>query len=313
MLSYQGYNAALEIDEESGLLVGEVLDISNVLTFEGETFKKAVLEFHRTIDIYLKTCKQKGLTPEKPFSGKLPFRTKPEIHQGLFLAAQASKSINTWMEDILRQAANYQLNPNQTGIYQPAYLSHAFAADNTVEVGAASLRQIIRHTLAASEQTDSGLKKSFLGKLPFRTKPEIHRSIYLAAHQSKKSINAWMETVLVWAVIHHLSNQLSGSTEERDQLPSSPKQGLKDVDKRERLMDEIISALNQKESLNTYQLWLAIEAFLEGVDGIKACLKDPGQISDLMSIILRSADLEYTLLPPKELLVQPQTAFKKRQ
>ncbi|NJR48627.1 MAG: toxin-antitoxin system HicB family antitoxin [Leptolyngbyaceae cyanobacterium CSU_1_3] len=172
---------------------------------------------------------------------------------------------------------------------------------------------MIHHTLAASEQTDPGLKKSFLGKLPFRTKPEIHRSIYLAAHQSKKSINAWMETVLVWAVIHHLRNQLSGNTWERDKLPSSLKYGLQDVDKRERLLDEIISALNQKKSLDTYQLLLAIEACLEGVDGIKACLDHPEQVSGVMPIILNVADIKLTSLPPKELLVQPRASFHNKQ
>jgi hypothetical protein len=42
----------------------------------------------------------------KTFSGKLPFRTKPEIHEDIFFAAkQAGKSINAWMEDVLKEAA----------------------------------------------------------------------------------------------------------------------------------------------------------------------------------------------------------------
>jgi hypothetical protein len=44
--------------------------------------------------------------PSKNFSGKLPFRTQPEVHESIFLAAkQAGKSINAWMEEVLRDAA----------------------------------------------------------------------------------------------------------------------------------------------------------------------------------------------------------------
>jgi hypothetical protein len=44
--------------------------------------------------------------PSRIFSGKLPFRTQPEIHESIFLASKkAGRSINAWMEDILREAA----------------------------------------------------------------------------------------------------------------------------------------------------------------------------------------------------------------
>jgi hypothetical protein len=43
--------------------------------------------------------------PSKNFSGKLPFRTQPEVHEAITLAAkQAGKSINAWMEEVLREA-----------------------------------------------------------------------------------------------------------------------------------------------------------------------------------------------------------------
>jgi hypothetical protein len=42
----------------------------------------------------------------KNYSGKLPFRTTPDIHEDIFFAAkQSGKSINAWMEEILREAA----------------------------------------------------------------------------------------------------------------------------------------------------------------------------------------------------------------
>jgi predicted HicB family RNase H-like nuclease len=45
------------------------------------------------------------------FSGKLPFRTTPERHRKLFIAATtAGKSINAWMDEVLPQAADDLIN-----------------------------------------------------------------------------------------------------------------------------------------------------------------------------------------------------------
>lgn len=47
---------------------------------------------------------------DKTWSGRLPFRTDPETHRKIALAAhQAGKSINAWMEEMVSQAANDSL------------------------------------------------------------------------------------------------------------------------------------------------------------------------------------------------------------
>jgi hypothetical protein len=57
---------------------------------------------------------QEEREPSKTFSGKLPFRTKPEIHEDIFFAAkQAGKSINAWMEDVLKDAAKQKQEDTQ--------------------------------------------------------------------------------------------------------------------------------------------------------------------------------------------------------
>jgi hypothetical protein len=54
----------------------------------------------------LRMSQLKDREPSKNFSGKLPFRTKPDVHESISLAAkQAGKSINAWMEEILQEAA----------------------------------------------------------------------------------------------------------------------------------------------------------------------------------------------------------------
>jgi predicted HicB family RNase H-like nuclease len=76
--------------------------IKDVITFKGSTIAKLQEEFHNSVDDYLEWCAELGEEPDKPFSGKLPFRTTPENHRQIYLAAKkANKSINAWMDEIL--------------------------------------------------------------------------------------------------------------------------------------------------------------------------------------------------------------------
>ncbi|MBD2465064.1 type II toxin-antitoxin system HicB family antitoxin [Oscillatoria sp. FACHB-1407] len=111
MLTYQGYTSDIKIDVESKTLHGQILGIKDVVTFEGDTVEKLEKEFHKSVDAYIKFCAEIGQKPDKPFSGKLPFRTTPEVHRAIYLAAaKTKKSINSWMEDVLKQAAEKTLS-----------------------------------------------------------------------------------------------------------------------------------------------------------------------------------------------------------
>ena len=79
--------------------------------FKAQTIEEASQEFQNSIDDYLEFCKELGQEPDKPFSGKLPFRTTPEHHRKIFIAAKkAGKSINNWMDEVLIRAADQAIN-----------------------------------------------------------------------------------------------------------------------------------------------------------------------------------------------------------
>ncbi len=115
MLTYKGYKGHLEVDTDAGILFGRVLDIRDVITFKGKTVEEAVQAFRDSIDDYLDFCQERGEEPNKPFSGKLPFRTTPERHRRVYIAAQKSgKSMNAWMDEVLSQAAEEALGEDST-------------------------------------------------------------------------------------------------------------------------------------------------------------------------------------------------------
>ncbi len=105
-MKYKGYTAEIEIDETAGILFGKVLDIKDVITFKGSTVAELKREFHNSVDDYLEWCAELGEEPDTPFSGQLPFRTTPQRHRQIYLAAKkANKSINSWMDEILASEA----------------------------------------------------------------------------------------------------------------------------------------------------------------------------------------------------------------
>jgi predicted HicB family RNase H-like nuclease len=81
MLNYKGYTGRVEYDVEAKLFHGEVLNIKDVITFQGKSVDEIERAFRESIDDYLDFCKSRGEAPEKPFSGKFVLRLPPDLHQ----------------------------------------------------------------------------------------------------------------------------------------------------------------------------------------------------------------------------------------
>ena len=106
-MSHRGYTARVEFDERDNIFVGRVLGIRNMISFHGETVAELRREFEAAVDDYLRDCKQQGLKPEKPASGKLLLRVPPEVHGAALVAAQAAgKSLNQWATELLQEAVH---------------------------------------------------------------------------------------------------------------------------------------------------------------------------------------------------------------
>ena len=102
MLQYNGYSGFVTYDDEAGIFHGEVLNMRDVITFQGKSVDEIETAFRESVDDYLDFCRERGETPDKPFSGKLVLRLTPELHQKVFLkAATSGKSLNRWIVDTL--------------------------------------------------------------------------------------------------------------------------------------------------------------------------------------------------------------------
>lgn len=105
MMEYKGYIGKVEFDSDAEIFHGEVINIRDVITFEGESVEELKRAFEDSVDDYLEFCVARGEDPEKPFSGKFVVRLSPEIHRKAFLKARLSdKSLNKWVNEVLEKA-----------------------------------------------------------------------------------------------------------------------------------------------------------------------------------------------------------------
>ena len=105
MMEYKGYQARIEYDDEERVFHGEVLNLKDVITFEGTCVEDLRQAFQDSVEDYLEFCRSRGEKPEKPFSGKFIIRVRPELHQKIAVKASIEdKSMNNWIEEQLEKA-----------------------------------------------------------------------------------------------------------------------------------------------------------------------------------------------------------------
>ena len=106
MLQYKGYKGHAEFDDEAGLFHGEVLDLRDVITFQGTSVEELEREFRNSVDDYLEFCEERGEEPDRPFSGRLMLRLPPHVHHNVYVRARKEgKSLNQWIAEKLEQAS----------------------------------------------------------------------------------------------------------------------------------------------------------------------------------------------------------------
>jgi len=103
-MEYKGYFGKVEFDDEADIFYGEVINLRDVVTFQGETVKELRKAFYDSVDDYLELCAARGEEPEKPYSGKFVVRVDPELHKTISIQERKNgKSLNAWVHEALSE------------------------------------------------------------------------------------------------------------------------------------------------------------------------------------------------------------------
>ncbi|MHC1549909.1 type II toxin-antitoxin system HicB family antitoxin [Phyllobacterium sp. K27] len=104
-MHYKGYEAVIEFDEEENIFHGEIVNLRDVITFQGASATALKKAFADSVEDYLTFCKERGEEPEKPFSGQFVVRTEPVLHKAISGAARrAGISLNKWVVATLERS-----------------------------------------------------------------------------------------------------------------------------------------------------------------------------------------------------------------
>lgn len=104
-IEYKGYLGSVEFSEEDGLFYGKVMGIRSLISYEGETAKELLEDFHGAVDDYLETCAAEGKQPEVAYKGSFNVRISPELHKRLVVYATAHQmSLNSYIEETLKNS-----------------------------------------------------------------------------------------------------------------------------------------------------------------------------------------------------------------
>lgn len=98
-MKYKNYIARIEYDEENHVFSGSVVNTQAVITFHGESVQELEKEFATSVEEYLNWCKEDGVEPEKPYSGRFNVRFSPELHRDSVVGAtMLGMSLNSFIE-----------------------------------------------------------------------------------------------------------------------------------------------------------------------------------------------------------------------
>lgn len=105
-MTYKNYLAKVVYDEDANLFHGEVVNIRDVITFEGSSVDELQLAFKESVNDYLEFCKIRNEKPDSPLNEFISINLPLEKQILLRNAAQKSgKNFDEWILEVLNKEA----------------------------------------------------------------------------------------------------------------------------------------------------------------------------------------------------------------
>lgn len=110
IISYKGFDAVIGYSTEDEEFFGNVVGIEpHGVNFGGKSVGELKKHMKESIDGYLDFCKEKNIEPQKPFSGRITYRTTPKKHAEIsqLVIKTGQGSINAFIDEAI---ARYKMD-----------------------------------------------------------------------------------------------------------------------------------------------------------------------------------------------------------
>ncbi|MBZ0258120.1 type II toxin-antitoxin system HicB family antitoxin [bacterium] len=109
MMQYKGFRANPQYSPDDKCFYGQLLGIRDCIMFEGRSVKELEKAFHQAVDHYLAECREEGIEPQTPYSGRFNLRIDADLHaKASELAINQNKSLNQFISDLISSAVHHQ-------------------------------------------------------------------------------------------------------------------------------------------------------------------------------------------------------------
>lgn len=106
-MTFGKYKASIIFDAEIGEFRGEFLGLNGGADFYGKSLTELKREGAASLKVFLAMCAEKGIEPDRHYSGRLMLRVPPEVHSlAIHAAAAQGKSLNQWAAERFFEAAH---------------------------------------------------------------------------------------------------------------------------------------------------------------------------------------------------------------
>ena len=104
VLKYKQYIGSVEYSETDKILFGKVQGIRGLISYEGQNVEELEQDFKNGIDEYLDECKEKGIEPQKSYTGAFNVRVPSEMHgKAVLRAGELGVNLNAFVKSAIEE------------------------------------------------------------------------------------------------------------------------------------------------------------------------------------------------------------------
>lgn len=142
-LTHKTYTGTVETSLEDECLMGRVLHIDDLVTYEGQTIPELVQAFKSAVDRYVQHCRSIGKQPNKPYSGTFNVRIGADLHREL---ADMSQRCGSSINELVIRSVEMLVDGGRTAGEVHIHITRPEVAETTAASSSKPTQMIVKST-----------------------------------------------------------------------------------------------------------------------------------------------------------------------